>query len=50
MSYGHVENLRVSALGDEDIGGFDVAMHDSRCVRRVQPSAISIPRASTVSM
>src|SRR5205085_11397787 len=31
-----VENLRVTASGDEDVRGLDVAMDDSRGVRRIQ--------------
>jgi hypothetical protein len=31
-----IENFRVPTLGDKDVGGFDVTMHDTFCVSGIQ--------------
>ena len=36
LGQAEVEYLRLSAIGDEDIAGLDVAMDDALCVRRVK--------------
>ena len=45
-----VEDLGVSALGDEDVGGLNVAMDDALGMCGVEAVGDSMPSESTVSM
>ena len=45
-----VENLGVPALGDEDVGGLDVAMNDAFACAASSASAISIASGSSCSV
>ena len=45
-----VENLRLAATGDEEVGRLDVTMHDPGAWAASSASAICTPRSSTSSM
>jgi len=43
---GEVQHLGIAAVGDEDVGGLDVAVNDALGVGRAEASAIWIARSS----
>jgi hypothetical protein len=45
-----IQNLGMSAFGDEDVGGLDIAMKMPRECAASRPSAMAMPRESKVSL